>query len=96
MAINVRLQDELGGIIADGGIVELRELPAFDDQRYPYLRLIDPYENTIFSSYQVQWAVLHELERFAVESPSPHLDRVLQLARDCGSEVHTYLWFIGD
>ena len=96
MPIDVQHRDELGGTIADGDFVEHRELPAFDDQRYPYLRLIDPYENTIFSSYQMKWAVLPELERFAVESPSPQVERVLQLARRCGSEVHTYLWFIGD
>ena len=82
-------------MIEDGGVIESHELPDIDDSRYPYLRLIDPYGDTVFSRYQMV-SVLPELERWATERPSANVDAAVQLARKCRDEVHTYLWFIGD
>jgi hypothetical protein len=96
MAINVELREADGDPIQDGGSVEWRELPAFDDQRFPYLRLVDPYGDTVFSAYQCEHAVLAEVERFALERPSPNVDRLVGLVRRCSADVHTYVWFIGD
>src|SRR6266536_4166618 len=70
MAINFKLGNEQGGTIEHGDIVESDELPDFEDERYPYLRLIDPYGATMFSYYQMA-GVLPELERWAAEHPSP-------------------------
>jgi len=56
--------------------------------------LIDPYGATMFSYYQMA-GVLPELERWAAEHPTPHLDRLLELARRCNSADKS-LWFIGD
>ena len=95
MGINVALRSEQQGLIEDAGILEWRELPDFEDNRYPLLRLVDPNGDTMFSSYQMV-AVVPELERLAIEKPSPSIDRVLAVARRCASSVHTYLWFIGD
>ena len=96
MAITFELRDEQGGLIEDGGVVEERELPAFDDLRYPNLRLIDPYGNTVFSAFQMEHAVLAELERFAKERPSPNVTRLVGLARRCSKTIHGYLWCLGD
>ena len=70
-------------------------LPDFDDARYPYLRLIDPYGDTVFSRHQMI-VVLPELERLAIERPSAEVESVLVLARRCATSVHTYLAFLGD
>ena len=94
MAINFKLGNEQGGTIEHGDIVESDELPDFEDERYPYLRLIDPYGATMFSYYQMA-GVLPELERWAAEHPTPHLDRLLELARRCNS-ADKFLWLIGD
>lgn len=96
MPITIELRDEQGGLVQEGGIVESRELPDFDDARYPYLQLVDPYGNTIFNRSQCSFAVVAEIERFALERPSPNLERLLALAERCRQSVHTYLWLIGD
>ena len=91
----IQLRSENGNVIEEGGVLESSELPDFLDDRYPYLRLVDPYGDTIFSRFQME-SVLPELERWAAERPSANIDSVLQLARKCRDEVHTYLWLIGD
>jgi hypothetical protein len=94
MAINMQLRTEhFGELIEDGGIIESRDLPAYDDERFPYLRLVDPYGDTMFGRYQMV-AVIAELEVLFLEKPSPVVDRLLVLARRCG--IHEYLWFLGD
>ena len=72
-----------------------RDLPDWDDLSYRYLRLIDPYGNTLFSHYQMD-AVLPEIERLAHERRATQAPALLQLARRCASTLHTYLWFVGD
>jgi hypothetical protein len=72
-------------------------LPAFDDTRYPYLRLVDRYGDTIFSLQQMV-AVLPELKMLRSESPEAGsvLDTIIELAEKCSKEPHAFLVFIGD
>jgi hypothetical protein len=70
------------------------DLPVEDDA-FPYLRLVDPYDYTVFSSYQC--AVMEpEFERLADQRPESQLREVLGLVRACASDVSTALWFLGD
>jgi hypothetical protein len=76
--------------------VEFSDLPPFDDQDYPFLRLIDPYGHTFLSEYQVFHAVLPELERFSATRTSPGLTALITLAGGMASQGHRYLLFDGD
>ncbi len=70
-------------------------LPDFEDRRYPLLRLVDPYGDTIFSTYQMA-GVLAELESLRSETGNVLLDQLIRLAERCRSRPHSYLAFIGD
>jgi hypothetical protein len=97
MGINIELRYESGALVDDDlAIVEARDLPQFDDGRFPHLRLIDPYGATVFSQYQIEHGVLGELQRYASERPSPGIDLLLRVARRCASQHRTALWLIGD
>jgi hypothetical protein len=97
MAINVELRSELCKPIQvlEGVYLTSKHLPDYDDDRYPYLRLVDAYGTTTFGQHQMV-AVLPELEAVAIERPSPEIEAVLALARKCADGVHTYLTFVGD
>jgi hypothetical protein len=97
MPINVELRNEHCNAIAalEGVYLTSAHLPTYDDSSYPYLRLIDPYGDTIFSRYQMVVG-LPELEALQRQRHSPELEAVISLARRCANEVHTYLAFIGD
>ncbi|MEX2547077.1 MAG: hypothetical protein WD830_04730 [Chloroflexota bacterium] len=75
--------------------LEQSELPVLEDASFPYLRLVDPYADTVFSRLQMA-AVIPELERLAAAVPSPRIQSVLQLARRCSREDLSYLVFVGD
>jgi hypothetical protein len=96
MPINVELRNERCEAVQvlDGVYLTSEHLPAYDDDRYPYLRSIDPYSDTIFSRYQMV-EVMPELEALTSERPSPEIDAVLAVARRCAGEPHTYLAFVG-
>jgi hypothetical protein len=68
------------------------DLPV-DDERYPYLRLIDPYDCTVFSAYQCQ-VIEPDFARLAEEQSDPKFALVLDLVRRCS--VSETLWFLGD
>lgn len=70
-------------------------LPVEDDDGYPYLRLIDPYDETAFSSHQCR-VIVSDFERLAMVRPGPDTQAVLELVRRCAEEVDKSLWFIGD
>ena len=60
---------------AEGGRGLARLLPAFDDESFPLLRQIDPYDYTEFDASQVP-AVIAELERLQpamTRRPTPWL-----------------------
>jgi hypothetical protein len=69
-------------------------LPELDDLRYPLLRLIDPYDDTEFSSNQMI-GLLPELRRLHEETRAPILEQVIKLAERSRVDG-TYLAFIGD
>jgi hypothetical protein len=105
MNILVQLRDAYGHPLRDDRGIQIpamsdgfefaRALPEHDDLSFPYLRLVDPYGNTMFNGYQMA-AVIPELERLAESSSSRQVDRVLQMARLCQATIHSYLVFIGD
>jgi hypothetical protein len=70
-------------------------LPTYDDLSFPYLRLVDPYGDTVFSRYQMV-AVIPELEKLAASTSSSHVGTVLEMARRCEATIHSYLVFVGD
>lgn len=97
MPVSVQLLSESLGPDGTPDLVpEASDLPDFDDTGFPYLRLVDPYGNTVFSHYQMMSAVLLEFEELAEKRPSPKSAALLELAQRCAREVHMYLWFIGD
>jgi hypothetical protein len=98
MAITVEVRGERGELLdrmAEGTFEFAHALPSYDDLDYPYLRLVDPYADTVFSGYQMA-AVLPELERLHQDKPSKVLERVIEMARRCAVQIGTYLWLIGD
>ena len=96
MMIRVELRNEQGEVeqLLDGVEMGPAHLPGFEDKQYPYLRLIDPYGDTVFSSYQMV-AVVPELEALAATRPSHAIEKVLGLARRCSGQ-RLYLAFVGD
>jgi len=71
------------------------DLPV-DDGAYPYLLLIDPYDETVFSSHQCA-VLVGEFERLATARPDdPGVSAALELVRRCADDVATTLWFVGD
>lgn len=96
MAINVEIRYEgcETDVVLDGVYLTAAHLPEYDDARFPYLRFIDPYGDTVFGSYQMV-AVIPELEALLTERPSPEIEAVLAAARQCAGRGR-YLWFLGD
>jgi hypothetical protein len=95
--ITVELRNYSGEVLRRFPDLELhaQEMPAYDDPRYPYLRLVDRHDITVFNCYQMA-SVLPEVEQLAHERPSPGKEQLLEIARECASNVNTYLWLIGD
>jgi hypothetical protein len=96
MAIGIELRGERGEPIRSFGVIKSADLPEYGDLSYPFLRLVDPYGNTIFSSYQCERAVLDEAKRVAVECHSAPAARLLDAVAQCAGRVHSYLHLIGD
>jgi hypothetical protein len=98
MGLTVDLRFENGKVIERWGPGPLEPdltMPGLDDLTYPYLRLVDPYSNTYFSTYQMR-AVVPELERLAAEKPLAAVTKVLAMARACQAGIGLHLVFIGD
>jgi hypothetical protein len=101
MPIKVALQNIHGKkyreVVPKAGILNL-VLP-LEDPRYPVLRYVDPYGNTILNCLQM-YPLLEELERLAAECSSDDgkeiLGQVRELAIYCRDHPHTFLRFIGD
>ena len=101
VGIKVALQTihgkELGMVSKTYGVLD-RMLP-IGDPRFPMLRYIDPYGNTIFNGQQM-YPLLEELDRLAEEFSSVEetdlLAHVRELAVHCRDHPHEFLRFIGD
>ena len=100
MAIGVGLAEEPAGVSAFRAhppflaYVPEVDLP-IDDDRYPYLRLVDPYDDTVFSSYQCR-VVEPEFARLVEDHRDPKYAEALGLLRRCADDLGSSLWFIGD
>ena len=102
MGIDVRVESEDGEPEAElgdpDGLTE-RLLPPLDDTSYSCLRFVDPYGNTSFNQRQLP-ILIEELEpAVAACSDSAvmaHGRKLIRLAAQASSEVHTYLKFYGD
>jgi hypothetical protein len=102
MGLSVALQNE------DGRTIQMvldpknhlhRLLPAADDASYPYLRFIDWYGDTVFNRLQMQgflneWTKLKQ--KVTTDEEREVIEGIEKLARDCQTEPHLYLKFIGD
>ena len=98
VALTIELRDNLGGVLDrkwEHASALAAAMPSFDSNDYPILRLVDPYGDTVFSSYQMA-AVIPELERLASSRDGPGIAEVLQIALRCRNDPHTFLVFIGD
>jgi hypothetical protein len=97
--IRVALQDETGQSIAEGVDLPQDCLPPIEDRRFPFLRYIDPYGDTIFNRLQMD-PILDELRLLKAitqdRGKASLLERTEGLAKRCQSETHLYLAFIGD
>ena len=59
------------------------------------LKYIDPYGDTIFNNLQIDDLVA-DLELLKEIEDNELIDRIISLAQECKSEIHTYLTFYGD
>lgn len=73
--------------------------PPIDDESFPLLRLIDPYGDTFFSSYQMR-GLRPEVRRLKEVAESRRqrglLEEVDELAALCEASPHSFLVFVGD
>ncbi len=101
MGIKVALQTihgkDLGLVSKTWGMLD-RVLP-IGNPRFPMLRYIDPYGNTIFNGDQM-YPLLEELDRLAAEVSNEDgkalLAQIRELAIHCRDHPHEFLRFIGD
>jgi len=101
VGIKVTLQTihgkDLGLVSNTYGVLD-RVLP-IGDPRFPMMRYIDPYGNTIFNGQQM-YPLLEELDRLAEEVSSEEgkglLAQIRELAIHCRDHPHKFLRFIGD
>lgn len=93
---------------ADGEVLERigradysleRLLPESNDTEFCFLRYIDEYGDTYFSSLQAVGLLpeIENLRRRAVSQQSKRLvDELAQLAEKCQQGAHLFLVFVGD
>jgi hypothetical protein len=97
--INVELRDSLDeggdlGTLSPPSSDVGPALPSVNDTRYPLLRLIDPYGETVFSSYQMR-GLIPELEQRHRETGDAALSEILSLAEKLQGR-RAFLVFMGD
>jgi hypothetical protein len=92
--VQIRYEDCVTEAVLEGVYLTADQLPAYNDSRYPFLRLIDPYGTTTYGRYQLV-AVIPELEALLREGPSSEIEAVLAAARRC-ADRYLYLTFLGD
>jgi hypothetical protein len=77
----------------------LNRLLPMGDARFPVLRYVDPYSNTIFNGAQM-YPLIEELDQLIKDAASEEDKSILagvpELAVDCSDRPQTYLRFIGD
>jgi len=101
MAINIRVESELGEVGAE--LLDPQNLTAkvvaASEPTSRCLRFVDPYGDTTFNSLQLP-VLAQELECVLAFVSDPqlqaHARAILDLANQARAEVHTYLKFVGD
>ncbi len=100
MAVTVELRDGNGAVLdrLDERSFELAmALPPVGDPDFPMLGLVDRYDDTFFSSLQMQLLV-PEVERLQRLTPNPPvvLAQLAELAELCADGIGFFLVFLGD
>jgi hypothetical protein len=72
-------------------------LPPTGDPGFPFLGLLDPYGDTLFSAMQMS-AIIPEIRRLRARSLESDdvLSELEELAEECRESTHTFLVFVGD
>ena len=102
MPFVVELRDASGnrlGRTGESPPKKVLPLPDAADSAFPLLRGLDPYADTFFTSYQMQWLIqeLNALVSGATTDDERELiAEVLQLAQRCADTPHAILLFVGD
>jgi hypothetical protein len=99
MPLNVELRDERGAVLAQiVGVPGPWTLPSGVDNDRSMIRFIDPYGDTIFNHLQAAELCTELISLLSVLPADERavIDSIVELAQRCTTEVHTYLWFIGD
>jgi hypothetical protein len=102
MGVNVQLESETGEPfeqLLDPNNRVAMLLPDWRDEPSTCLRFVDLYGDTVFNRLQVGF-LIKELESAVLKTADPsvaeHGRAILDLARKCSANVHTYLRFLGD
>jgi hypothetical protein len=102
MGLAIRLIDASGrtlGEILDSERKLEGALPSENDERFPLLRFVDSYGDTVFNRLQAGH-VRQEVERLQQVTGDPAvkqlMEELLQLANECAAAPHRYLKFLGD
>jgi len=101
MPLNIELRNGAGRVMRRAGESPPRKLlplPSPDDSRFPLLRGVDPYGDTVFSSTQMR-SLVPELEALWTQARTGEralVDEILEMARTCWKGPHRTLVFIGD
>lgn len=97
IAVHVRNSEagpRVAGLEPDGADVGSM-LPGCDDLTYPMLRLVDPYSETLFNSYQMS-GLIPEVQALLTTSGDPLIAQLLGLAEQVAARPGAFLVFIGD
>ena len=99
MPFNVRLETRSGQVLSEITGMLGSFLPQFDNLSFPMLRLIDPYDDTVFNRLQAkvfleEWLRLKQAaER---QNEQRHWREVERIANECLLEPLRYVRFVGD
>lgn len=96
MPITVEVWTELAEPELDGRLTGFR-IPAevSGNERFPLLRWVDPWGDTVFNRAQCRALVL-ELDVLAAQTGDEVIREIRELAERVAAEPHLYLVFIGD
>jgi hypothetical protein len=99
MPFNVRLENGDGAVLGEVSRVLGDFLPDYNDLSFPLLRLVDPYDETVFNRLQTkvlieEWRRLQDRARDVEQHGE--WSAVMKLADNAVLEPMRYLRFIGD
>lgn len=100
MTMTVHLRNATGKVLralTEDSVRLSRILPPQGDPDFPFLGLLDPYGDTLFSSVQMK-AVIPEIRRLRALSLDSDdvLSGLEELAEECRDGNHVFLVFVGD